>query len=307
MKVTLNENKPSFQIQVPGKWILAGEHSVLRGGDAIVFPLNSRFLNLTYFAGVEGIDIQLKGESHSELELIIWSVFEKALKNLNLKRSQLTGLIQLESHILFGAGMGASATLCVALTEFFSHLGYLNQDQKYSFATELENLFHGESSGVDVAVTLYQKPLLFSRTNGFQPLEISERPYLFLSHTGGRGVTKDCVDKVKNLFKIDRIFAEKIDREMIDAVHRFKTLLTVPHESEAWIAALRQAHHCYEQWGLVNEAVHHHAKILLKAGASAIKLTGSGGGGYMLSLWKQKPTELPFEMIPCFQQSLSEK
>jgi mevalonate kinase len=311
MKVILLEAKPSFQIRVPGKWILAGEHSVLRGGDAIVFPLSSRYLDLTYLPRngvVNGeFEVQLKGKSHSELELIIWSVIEKALKKLNLKRSQLTGTLKLESHILFGAGMGASATLCVALTEFFSFLGYISAEDKYSFATDLENLFHGESSGVDVAVTLFKKPLLFSRTNGFTPLEITEGPQLYLSHTGERGVTKDCVDKVKKLFQMNPDLAEKVDQQMKDAVQKFKKLLLGSHDTSHWVQALEQAHDCYEQWGLVNEPVHTHANILLKSGALAIKLTGSGGGGYMLSYWKQDPPSFAFEMIPCFHESLSQK
>ncbi|MBC7741446.1 MAG: hypothetical protein H7061_04560 [Bdellovibrionaceae bacterium] len=307
MKATLQKNKEPFQIRVPGKWILAGEHSVLRGGDAIVFPLMSRYLDLKYSPLDIEIDIQLRGHGNSDLELIIWSVFEKALKKLNLKHSQVTGLIELDSHILFGAGMGASATLCVALTELFSHLGYIAEQDRYSFATDLENLFHGESSGVDVAVTLYQKPLLFSRLSGFQPLERSSLPLLYLSHTGERGVTKDCVEKVKKLFHENRPLAEQIDLQMAEAVKKFKLLLVEPTQLTEWCQALTLAYNCFEAWGLVNAAVQIHSEKLIKAGALAVKLTGSGGGGFMLSLWKDAPQELGFEMIPCFQSSLSQK
>ncbi|MBC7419449.1 MAG: hypothetical protein H7328_01860 [Bdellovibrio sp.] len=303
-----NNRKAAFHIQVPGKWILAGEHSVIRGGDAIVFPLESRFLNLTYFENSNEIEIQLMGHDHSELELIIWSVFERALKKLNLKRSQMKGLIQLDSHILFGAGMGASATLCVALTDFFAYLGYLPAELKYAFATDLENLFHGESSGVDVAVTLFRKPLLFSRHNGFKTLELKNAPVLYLSYTGERGVTKDCVDKVKKFFVEAPELAENIDHQMIQSVQKFKQLL---QETEInltlWAQAMEESHRCFEQWGLVNEAVKLHAEKLKAAGALAVKLTGSGGGGFMLSLWNQVPQKTAFEMIPCFQASLSQK
>ncbi len=302
----------SFQVQVPGKWILAGEHTVLRGGDAVVFPLPSRYLTLTYFKTEHEIEIHLQGTDHPELELIIWSVFEKALKNLNLKRRQLSGRIELDSHILFGAGMGASATLCVALTEFFGHLGYIQDKDKYTFATDLENLFHGESSGVDVAVTLYKKPLLFSRINGFKPLELNSKPLLFLSHTGARGVTKDCVDKVKQLFLSNPQLAERIDKNMMSAVQKFKELTRQERvDIDSWAKTMTTAHRCFEQWGLVNEAVTKHTEILFRGGALAVKLTGSGGGGFVLSLWSEMPNEqsmsLPFEMIPCFQASLSEK
>ena len=48
MKVFLQKKVSDFEVKVSGKWILAGEHSVLRGGRAIVFPLNSRYLKLKY-------------------------------------------------------------------------------------------------------------------------------------------------------------------------------------------------------------------------------------------------------------------
>lgn len=294
--------KPSYKISVPGKWILAGEHAVLRGHDALVFPLGAKYLNLEYVSTEEELDLVLDGEHRFDLDLIVWSVLEKAFKILNLKRRDFHGRIILKSQIAFGGGMGASATLCVALTEWLAHLGHLQDGQKFDFARQLENLFHGESSGVDVAVTLMNKPLIFNRHNGFSDLPVRHLVPLYLSYSGQRGVTKDCVDQVKNLFVTDAAKAERIDQQMKNAVEKFKKLLSENSDIRTWTATLNEANRCFEQWGLVPEQVKTHQNILLEAGALAVKLTGSGGGGYVLSLWSQPPpNDLPFEMIACFR------
>lgn len=293
-----------IQLQVSGKWILAGEHAVIRGGDALVFPLRSRYLKLKYTRTDSEFEVLLDSETSPEFELIIWSVLEKALKKLGLKRSGLTGVLQFDSKILFGSGMGASATLCVALTRWLQQLGLLAESEQYEFARDLENLFHGESSGVDVAVTLYNQPLLFSRHNGFQLLENYQKPLLYLSHTGARGVTKDCVDKVKKLFMQDREKAEAIDQRMRNSVQVFQKLLQAATiQDKPWVEAMKMAHTCFYDWGLVNEAVREHEQLLFDSGAQAVKLTGSGGGGFMLSYWSEPPRpDLSFELIPCFNE-----
>lgn len=296
-----NNSTGVLQITVPGKWILAGEHAVLRGTEALVFPLHSKYLRLEYTPQACELDLDIDGEHSSELELTIWSVIEKSLKMLELRRSQMTGRIRITSCIALGGGMGASATLCVALTEWLFHMGHIPQNRRFDFARELENLFHGESSGVDVAVTLMKKPLIFTREKGFSELTVNHTPQLYLSYSGERGVTKDCIEKVKELFRRDPQLAQKIDLQMAECVESFKQLLFEKKSLIEWMKSIKKSNNCFEQWGLVTETVKNHQKTLLDAGALAVKLTGSGGGGYVLSLWENPPpAEMPFEMIACF-------
>jgi mevalonate kinase len=298
----LANSKNNFEVVVPGKWILAGEHAVLRGSEALVFPLKSKFLKLIYTQNESELELVIQGEKKAELELIIWSVIEKALNVLNIKRNQITGFVKIESHIALGGGMGASATLCVALTEWLSFLGFVETENKFNFARDLENLFHGESSGVDVAVTLAKKPLVFTRNSGFAELATTTLPQLYLSYSGERGVTKDCIEKVKALFVSNPDLAKNIDQQMDESVRSFKELLNAPLNLKSWSQAITKSNNCFEQWGLLTLNVKLHQQKLKDAGALAVKLTGSGGGGYVLSLWETLPPEgLDFEMIACFK------
>ena len=57
---------------------------------------------------------------------------------------------------------------------------------------------------------------------------------------------------------------------------------------------------CFEQWGLSDGAPGEHIQWLKEHGALAVKPTGSGGGGYVLSLWKEEPpVEVLTSLISC--------
>ncbi len=280
----------SFEVRVPGKWILAGEHAVLRGSPALVFPLKSRSLELVYHSSNAELELELFGEHGPDLKLLVWGVLEKACELKSISRSSLTGTLKLKSSLPLGAGLGASAALCVAMSHWFVFQKIITTSEQYEFARTLENLFHGESSGVDIAVALSQAPLKFIRGQLPEALMTTWKPKWYLSYSGKRGVTLDCVKQVKELFKTNEHLSLEIDAEMERSVMLASNALMM-NEKEGFPLlkeAIENANICFHKWGL---DIPSHQNKLMEAGANATKPTGSGGGGYVLSLWDQEPPE----------------
>jgi mevalonate kinase len=274
-----------------GKWILAGEHAVLRGSPALVFPVANGGMTLRYDPGPQPLQLKLEGERGEELKLLAWGVIENGAKRLEHNLVETTGTLTLSSNLPIGAGLGASAVLCVVITRWFQHLGWIHGEKLYDFARGLEDLFHGESSGVDIAVALGDRGLRFIRGGERAPLEIAWRPRIYLSYSGVRGVTSECVAKVKALNAANPAFGEEIDARMRLAVERAELAMASTSESRFGdlAEAIEMAGSCFRDWGLCEGAMGDHLSWLRGHGAAAVKPTGSGGGGYAVSLWRHPP------------------
>lgn len=292
----------TFQCQAFGKWILAGEHAVLRGSPALVFPIRTRSLHLTYFQNEADLDVQLDGDHGVELKLLVWTVLEKACELRHIERAKLKGELVLESSLPVGAGMGASAALCVALVRWLGFLGFVPESEYYEFSRQLENIFHGESSGVDIAVALSGQGLRFSRSGERALLEPKWKPHWYISYSGKRGITLDAVSKVKSLLAENPARGQELDARMSEAVLLADQALHVNADDGLLqlAKAIDLAATCFDEWKLNEGAPAEHIQWLKDHGAIAVKPTGSGGGGYVLSLWKALPPEnIRHKLIPC--------
>ncbi len=306
-----------FSVRVHGKWIVAGEHAVLRGQPALAFPVYGKYLELKW-TDSESFSAKFSGESGAEFQLLFSGVFDRALEilkrsgDLKLKR----GKFEVESTLPVGAGLGASAALSVAVGRWFVAQNALPENGLFEFCRELENLFHGESSGVDVAVAIESRGLHFERGPrenvmlGFDP---AWQPTWYISSSGARGITSECVAKVKRLMVEDPSRGEAIDRKMGSAVLEIESALrssdssvTGPQQQSLRLETLKRsidkANECFEEWELADGELGRHLAWLRESGAIAVKPTGSGGGGYALSLWRERPSkEIEERLIPVFK------
>ena len=287
-----------FQTTTHGKWILAGEHAVIRGHAALVFPINAKILTLNYHNSTSELSATYEGDSGADTHLLFWSVLEQGIQLLGRSLNSLSGHFNVYSNIPVGVGMGASAALCVAMTRWFIAQDMLKTEALESFARQLENLFHGKSSGLDIAGVAATSGIFFKQ-GVCSPLERNWQPHWALSSCGQIGITSHCIQQVQSIWNEDAILAEQIDLRMADCVIKAQCALqeNLPSSQKMLAKAINGAADCFKQWGLVSESLQRHMQNLLDAGAIAVKPTGSGGGGYVISLWEKQPPEMAVELI----------
>lgn len=307
---------PSTQFQSCGKWILSGEHTVLRGGKALVFPLVGHELRLQIQPHEDGhARFHFDGPMNREYEFVASGLIDRALGMVSKSRKDLEGDVLLWSRLPLGSGLGASAALGVLIAKWFSSLGWISQGKgQFEFAVQLENVIHGESSGVDVAVSLTGRPLCFQRSDRypFQALEVGPfSPNLVLFPTGEKGMTQTAVERVKSWMAINPEKGQEIDARMSESVSDCeKAFLNSGSSERASVLKLaegmKKAASCFEAWGLVTPMM---KKVMQQLQSLpeclAVKPTGSGGGGYLLALFDsgvdlQTQVHLPEGSIICW-------
>lgn len=290
-----------FRTLAPAKWVWVGEHSVLRGATAIAFPHPEFSLTLQF--------VPEQGESRGRRDLSglkiepEWarSVIEDLLKSVQDEQHEQgrefalpVGRLTIDSTIPSGAGLGSSAALCVAIARWLSEPLGIPEAGLLEFATHLEHRFHGKSSGMDVAVCAIQKPLSFVRGRGPTLLQPAHFPKVTFHDTGLRATTSECIRRVDELRDEDPVAGIRAD-ELMSRASRL-TLETLPRlgppqggaESLKKLGdALRMAHESFLIWRLVPASVQRLIEDLQRQGALGAKLTGAGGGGFVIAIWPE--------------------
>jgi mevalonate kinase len=292
-----------FIIRAPGKWVLSGEHAVLRGATAVAFPHPEFCLTLEFEPASEfaskgdgegsGLEIQPEWARSVILDLLQMVRDEQNARGREFQFP--AGRLMLESTVPSGAGLGSSAALCVAVARWLSEPLGVPDAGILEFATHLEHRFHGKSSGMDVAVCAVERPISFVRGRGPTFLQLKRFPKFTFHDTGLRASTSECIRRVEQLREDDPVSAIRAD-ELMSRASRFVLEGLPAYDGASGQPAsetalkrvaegMKSAHEAFLIWSLVPGKVQREIEDLYRQGALAVKLTGAGGGGFLVALW----------------------
>lgn len=279
--------------QAHGKWILLGEHAVLRGCPALVFPLPSFFLKLTVEPRTSGSEIYIQPSLDQALSLVVDSLLTRALQALGVSNLEMkNGHFKLSGHFPPGQGLGFSAALCSVIAQWACQAIKAPQYSVVQLSHQLEHTFHGDSSGVDVVGVLSKTPQYFESTTAYHSIPMGWQPCWHLKLSDRQTRTADCVSQVRHQYQHNATQAQMIDQRMRESVFKAYQSLQGSGTQADYLnlsEAMRSGQACFEAWGLVPPEVSHNISVLYESGAHAVKLTGAGGQGCLLSLWESSP------------------
>jgi mevalonate kinase len=280
------------------KWILSGEHAVVRGGKAIAFPLRNYECSVQFeeadALGIEHRNVSKEIDSPSEgkgnlahvedLNETFISLLKRAAQFTNTNFEEIRWKFVVTTDIRTKSGLGSSAAICTNIANIFKYFGYCND--VFSLAKHLEDYFHKKSSGLDISVAMTNRPIVFQNNKITSMLEVSFWPQLILTYSGEKSMTCKCEEMVTNIFKKD----EKLALELDATMNRASDLCELGLKNGDFCLlkeGISLGNEAFRGWGLHNESLTEHLNILLSSGAAAAKPVGSGLGGYVVSLWEQ--------------------
>jgi mevalonate kinase len=285
----------AYSTSVPGKWVLAGEHTVLRGGRAIALPHPEFSLKLDYRPSDGNLEVEPDLASPVIQDLLRLARDWLAKRNVRMELPR--GSVKIRSTIPFGAGLGSSAALSVATARWVLAAHSLDRSLERDLAREMENRFHGKSSGMDVATVSIAQPILFSMRSGAVELGLQHLPRFAFFDTGLRASTRDCIEKVDALRAVDLARAEEFDQKMAGATAEILEGLRSfdeavdrkddPSQRNAIDQVARgmdQAGAVFENWALIPDEVREKLVEIREKGYLAPRITGAGCGGFIVAI-----------------------
>ena len=278
-----------------GKAVLVGEHFVVFGGTALAVPVRSANLMVRIRATRrERNRVVLNCDlPHPELVSRAAAVGVRSLIPRAKRRIDVTAV---EANFPAASGLGASAAFSVAFSRAVQALfKRADEDMVAQVALDMEHVFHRTPSGIDSTTVAFSTPCYVKTgatyVNGDSAgpsagfLDIAPGAVFLLADSGERSNTLDVqkrLDEFLNQRKGNTIMeklvavSETISLQSANALRKgdFEYVGTMFNENHYLLQALKVSTSRLDRLRLA----------ALDAGALGAKLTGSGCGGFLLTI-----------------------
>ena len=272
-----------IHIKSHGKTILTGEHAVIRGAPAVVIPNLHQTLEVHYDASKSFHIICEDSITSNIFETHLHNLWHMGQRYLNIPQTDLRGELHIRNTVPIARGCGFSGAFSVIVAKLLHHIYELNPSTESIFNLGLyfETQFHGSSSGADIAGAMSHQPIWFQQ-HSMRVIDCHHTGYFYLFDSQQISHTKKCVEQVSAMQNL------KIDETMCLASGlMLKGLESNEYSSELIGQSLHLANSCFAQWNLITPEVQKTQDYISSLGAMASKVTGAGGGGYVVGYFKQ--------------------
>lgn len=282
------------------KLLLAGEYSILMGGEAIALPLRDFYVHFGFLN--DALDVETARDSNQQLRgFCNFLANEQRISriiDLDSFESDLRDGLYLLSNVPAGYGLGSSGLVCAAVYKTYARERKVRSDTEIDFVSlrsdfsKMEAYFHGKSSGIDPVASFLGKPLHICNSEIVvvsQPT-FAEGKWFFLD-SGINRKTGDLVNKFLAHIA-NHLYRQELEIQYIPIVNEFIGRLL--HSNSAILAdyaTTRPMHILMET--ISNLQLRYFQQMIpaqllpfwqqgLDTGLFYLKLLGAGGGGYFL-------------------------
>jgi mevalonate kinase len=268
-----------------GKTIVLGEHSVVYGGPAIAAGIDrgARARATAIDKGPSRLFIRDWGISASEVDDD--NDLVRAFRAL-LTAARAHGIhghheVEVDASLPPGGGLGCSAAIGVAIARSLDPRAAESTVLDWTMAWE--QVFHGNPSGVDAAVSARGGCFVFRKGAALEPVRLRAPLYLCIGNTGITSSTKTMVDAVARLRERKAELVEQTFEAIRVLVNNAR--LAIEAGDRTALGRLMDLNQMLLSGLFVSTSeIERMCAVAREAGALGAKLTGAGGGGSVIAL-----------------------
>lgn len=270
------------------KAILLGEHAAVYGYPALAVPVTAMTLTATVETfGPDGGPSMLNTDRyHGPLDQAPKEYGGLAFLASLMARDAVK--LSYRGSIPQGRGLGSSAASAWATAQALNQAEDLDWplERLVEASDRAEDIVHGEASGVDLAAVRSNRLVVYRRTKGFSTMGNRLGAWLVIADTGQAGSTKTAVASVRR--QIETSEPKKTAMDRLGAIATQGIEAWRRRDAARLGTLFDQAQDILAGFGLSTAEIDQLIRLARQAGAQGAKLSGSGLGGAIIALAKDR-------------------